>query len=338
MTLRSSTLDDHFGNAIPPLRVRWCEGSVVVSQILEPEATRNTKLEIGDIIMCVDGEDIQERMARAWRYVAASTKQAWRRNAVARALRGDDQTNTILTIRDAGGIEKDVVLPRRKAMQWRGSGSQRYDEVLKWISAGIGYADLDRLKPSQVDEMFEMFAKAKAIVFDVRGHPNMRLYKIAARLTHDSSVHAALIERSLVSGPLKGDGGTWLPLKETFWQDLPSPVGPRFEGLAVLLMDETAQSHAEYTGLFLKAANGTAFVASTTAGANGDITGFVLPGDMTATFTGLAVQHPDGRQLQRVGLLLDVPVSPTINGLQEGRDEVLEAPIAYLENKLSACD
>lgn len=59
---------------------------------------------------------------------------------------------------------------------------------------------------------------------------------------------------------------------------------------------------------------------------------------MTATFTGLAVQHPDGRQLQRVGLLLDVPVSPTINGLQEGRDEVLEAPIAYLENKLSACD
>jgi C-terminal processing protease CtpA/Prc len=48
-------------------------------------------------------------------------------------------------------------------------------------------------------------------------------------------------------------------------------------------------------------------------------------------FTGQSVRHPDGRQLQRVGLIPDLAVLPTIPGIQAGRDEVLEAAITYLD-------
>jgi hypothetical protein len=42
------------------------------------------------------------------------------------------------------------------------------------------------------------------------------------------------------------------------------------------------------------------------------------------------VRHADGRQLQRIGLIPDVPVVPTLAGIRSGRDEVLERAIQYL--------
>jgi C-terminal processing protease CtpA/Prc len=55
-----------------------------------------------------------------------------------------------------------------------------------------------------------------------------------------------------------------------------------------------------------------------------------LPGGLRAWFTGLEVFHPDGRQLQRVGIQPDILVEPTLEGIRQQRDEVLEAAIAAL--------
>jgi len=50
------------------------------------------------------------------------------------------------------------------------------------------------------------------------------------------------------------------------------------------------------------------------------------------SLTGHNVRWPDGKQLQRVGLQPDVPVTPTIRGIREGRDEVLEKALEYLQS------
>ena len=46
--------------------------------------------------------------------------------------------------------------------------------------------------------------------------------------------------------------------------------------------------------------------------------------------TGQVVRHADGRQLQRVGVQPHIRVEPTIEGIRQGRDEVLEAAVAFL--------
>lgn len=92
-------------------------------------------------------------------------------------------------------------------------------------------------------------------------------------------------------------------------------------------------SQAEHTGLFFEAANGTVFIGTPTAGANGDITNVVVPGGATMYFSGHDVRHADGRQLQRVGLQPTVRVEPTIAGIRAGRDEVLDAALRYLQSK-----
>ena len=81
-----------------------------------------------------------------------------------------------------------------------------------------------------------------------------------------------------------------------------------------MLIDEYTQSQAEGTGLFLRAANGTRFFGSPKAGANGDVTTLIVPGDIVLRFSGQGVGPVDGTQLQHVGLKPDALVRPTIAG------------------------
>ena len=97
------------------------------------------------------------------------------------------------------------------------------------------------------------------------------------------------------------------------------------------IIDERTSSQAEHSGLFFEAAAGTRFVGSQTAGADGDVVAVALPGGLLATFTGHDVRHADGRRLQRVGLVPDVEVHPTVAGLRAGRDEVLERALRLLQ-------
>ena len=120
----------------------------------------------------------------------------------------------------------------------------------------------------------------------------------------------------------------------TFSQALPEPPGAElYRGRTVMLIDDRAVSQSEHTGLFFEVANGSLFVGSPSAGANGDVTRTTVPGGITVGFTGHDVRHADGRQLQRVGLQPDVPVEPTIAGLRAGRDEVLERALRYLDER-----
>lgn len=67
----------------------------------------------------------------------------------------------------------------------------------------------------------------------------------------------------------------------------------------------------------------TLTIGSPTSGATGSIVWIPLPGQITS-FSGVGVLYPDGTPTQTVGVRLDVEVLPTAEGLQAGRDEVLE--------------
>jgi len=196
---------------------------------------------------------------------------------------------------------------------------------------GIGYADLDRL-PVAMDEMFQKFKDAPAIIFDMRGYPQGTAWSIAPRLTEQKGPTAARFSQPLVLEPI-GAVDEVSSSTYTFLQSIPQTTQPRYKGKTVMLIDDRTISQAEHAGLFFEAANGTKFVGSPTTGANGDVTQFMVPGGIRIWMTGHDVRHADGRQLQRVGLQPDVPAAPTIDGIRPGRDEVLERALEYLGQK-----
>jgi C-terminal processing protease CtpA/Prc len=98
----------------------------------------------------------------------------------------------------------------------------------------------------------------------------------------------------------------------------------------VILVDETTQSQAEYTTMAFRTAPGAIVIGSTTAGADGDVSAIPLPGALSSYISGLGVFYPDTRPTQRIGIIPDIVVKPTIAGIRAGRDELFEEAVRQI--------
>ena len=317
----SRALTKYLGEVGPPVYVRYIEGRPVVTRVVDEVAAPG--LAPGDEIVSVDGEDVAARARRIEECITFSTTASRNGVVAARLLAGDPGTAARIAIRGADGRTREVEVKRPSKPS---PAPQRTGDVFKILEGNIGYADLERLENPQVASMFDQLKGTSGIIFDMRGYPRGTAWSIAPRINTKKATAAALFYRPLLTA---GSGGERL----SFIQDLPPTTTWVYERPTVMLIDERAISQSEHSGLFYKGANGTTFVGSATTGANGDVTSMLLPGGIRVSFTGHDVRWPDGRQLQRVGLIPDVPVTPTIAGIRAGRDEVLEAAVAFLKKQ-----
>jgi C-terminal processing protease CtpA/Prc len=311
-------VNEIIGHWTMPVSIRYVGGQYVVAE-KRGNFVEGTPLAIGDVIVSIDGEPIEERVKRFWKYRTASTEAARRNGVVAAAARGPKESIAKLGIRNDDGTTRIVDVPR---VPMYVPPPEPKDLPYKVLEGNIGYVDLMRLTTSQVDAMFDALMQTKAIVFDLRGYPRGTAWPISPRINTKKAKYGASFRR--VQLPNYGTGGFY------FLQELPTSDKPVYQGKTVMLIDDRTISQAEHTGLFFEAANGTKFIGSNTAGANGDVTNFPLPGGFTVGFTGHDVRHADDRQLQRIGLVPDVRVEPTVKGIREGKDEVLARAIAYI--------
>ncbi|MCC7173969.1 MAG: hypothetical protein IT159_02140 [Bryobacterales bacterium] len=318
----SRAFDQFLGVARPPVETRLVEGLPVVTY-----AAEGTGVSPGDVIERVDGEAARVRFERLGRYFAASTPQSLADVLMLRWLGGPAGSVAVLGVRGADGSDREVRLERTETLRRR----TRPGDAVRVLPGNIGYADLERIAPAEVDPMFQKLKDTRAIIFDMRGYPQGTAWLIAPRLTDRSRVVAARFRRPLAYAPpgASGDVAT-LGASWDFVQYIPDSSAEKYRGRTVMLIDERAMSQAEHMGLFLKAANGTTFIGTPTAGANGDVARFTIPGGITISFSGHDIRHPDGRQLQRAGLQPDIEARPTIAGIRSGRDEVLERALEYL--------
>jgi C-terminal processing protease CtpA/Prc len=191
------------------------------------------------------------------------------------------------------------------------------------------------MEARQTDQMFETFKDTKAIIFDMRGYPNGTAWSIAPRLTEKKHVPLALFRKPEILAPNIPVGDMVSNKSYTeFVQTVETSDKWKYKGKTIMLINQNAISQSEHTGLFFESVNNTTFIGSPTAGANGDVTRFQIPGGMFLAFSGQGVWHADGRQLQRVGLQPHVLVRPTIKGIRMEKDEVLDTAIKWVNKNI----
>jgi C-terminal processing protease CtpA/Prc len=332
--MRARIRDSHynnpnlFGSGSVGVVLQYIEGLPVVIRIEDDSATRASGVAVGDVILTVDEELVRARKDRMKPYISASTSQSFDHKAAVHLLRGPVGSVAELTVRRTGNPSARVSLARR-ADRVRDPetrvASNASGAVIRIEPGNIGYADLTRLTSPMVDSMFETLKATKAIVFDMRGYPanelrNQIVERLSDRMVSPSGDILVVLSQDSTEATMHATGGA----------SVPASTKRAYRGKTVLLIDERAQSAAEEMGLWLEAANKTTFIGSPTAGANGNVTSVVLPGGIRANFTGMVVRHGDGRPLQRIGLIPDILVRPTIAGIRAGRDEVLERALAVL--------
>mgnify|MGYP000122739726 CR=1 FL=1 len=98
-------------------------------------------------------------------------------------------------------------------------------------------------------------------------------------------------------------------------------------------MNERTQSLAEYMIMMFRDADNTVVMGSNSVGSDGNLAYLYAPEGNILQFSGIGILTAEGEQTQRIGLSPDIYVEPTIAGIREGRDELIEAAIQYIEKK-----
>ncbi|AUD04235.1 S41 family peptidase [Spirosoma pollinicola] len=327
--ISASPLRYYAGDGGVLIDIQFVENKPVITRVYA-DSVAAKGIRTGDIITEVNGEKIASRIARMAAIQPASNEWTRLHYVRNRLLRSPVGTPIRLKLLGADGREKTVLLTSQPASQL--TTPPDTSAHFRQLAGGIGYVDMGRLQTRDVDRMFDAFKQTKAIIFDVRNYPQGTAWAIAPRLTNKREVVGARFSRYSPNEPDFANGEAAGSVQKYFFdQRLPANTGKSvYTGKTVMLMDERTQSQAEHTGLFFEAANGTEFIGSPTAGANGDVTNFFIPGAISLTFSGQDVRHADGRQLQQVGLQPRILVRPTIKGIRMGKDEVLERAVQYL--------
>ena len=102
----------------------------------------------------------------------------------------------------------------------------------------------------------------------------------------------------------------------------------------IIIVDENTQSAGEFHVMAYQKAPNSMVIGSTTAAADGNISPvFYLPGEIMTTISGVGVYYPDGKETQRIGIVPDIEVKPTIEGIKNGQDELVEKAIEIINGQ-----
>lgn len=196
----------------------------------------------------------------------------------------------------------------------------------KWtiFKENIGYANLSKIKPKDIERLMTDLNKCKGIIFDLRYGVRDLWGGIGKYIKQKRGPFINLLRADLSYPGKFYFGETKNCCYEMQKNDL-------YKGKIVLLVNENTFSHGEYTAMAFQSGDNVTTVGTQTAGADGDISYIPLIGNKSTIMTGVGVFYPNGEETQKKGIRIDVKVTPTIQGILKQKDEVLEKAIEFIK-------
>jgi C-terminal processing protease CtpA/Prc len=319
---QDKTLNAYKGANVAPFIVRFVEDKAVVIDSVNGELARNAVLKKGDAILSVNGKPVADIIKAKLPITPASNYPTQLRMIASDLLRSNETTIAVSYERD--GVIQNANVMCYPPEQLNVEAYQKKEVCWKFVADDVGYIYPGTIKNAFLPELMMAFARTKGIVVDMRCYPSDFIV---------FSLSQYLIPETIPFVVFTG-GNLLMPGLFTFGKKIGAGGGAAnfYKGKVVVLVNDITISQAEYTTMALRAAPNTVVLGSTTAGADGNVSGIVLPGGVSTMISGLGVYYPDGKETQRIGIVPDIEVKPTIKGIREHRDELLEKAIEVIRN------
>lgn len=325
----------------PPVLLQRVQGRVVVAEV-RPGPSDTISLSPGEEVLAVDGRSVAAVEAQARLFISASTPQGFDKmvwDAQSNALKGPENSTVELTVRGDSGTRR-VLLRRSLRATWAATRERklapRDPTLVRELDENLGYINAYLLpNAAAVSDAMAEVGHTDGLILDLRAYPLTSLFDLARLLTNRplrwpiAEVPVVTFhhgpERPLCCGRLRPVAGALAPLE-----------GPRYLKPVVVLINGVPHSHPETVAMFLRQRPDTRFVGTATTGTTGNTTHVSIPSGATFGFTGEVFYHPDGTRFQNIGILPDVLVEPTIQGIRERRDEILEKGVEVLRQMVAS--
>ena len=315
--IHGAIIDRQLGRNQIPVRISFIEEKAVVIEKYGIDSPFETdkSLNIGDIIIAVNDIPIDSIIMRQTPYTSASNYPAKLREIARNLLRTKDSRLKITYDRN-NIVQSDSFATYNQLSLFSLSNPSLYSQLTKDHAYIYMGGRKDDQTPKDID--------AKGIIIDLRCYPNEESVKYMDSLPlYSNSVSCAIFAVPVLPGVF------------IFRDNIPTTkIGSEnlnyFKGKKVILVDIETQSWAEFMAMSYRCAPNSIIIGSPSAGANGDILPIILPGAIRTMITGLGVYFPNGRGVQRTGIIPDIEVKQTIKGVRNGRDELIEEAIKII--------
>lgn len=284
----------------------------------------SSSVPVGSEVVALDGARVEEKYAARYPLVAAATEQFRDYLATLYLLIGRIGSFKHVKLRSPHGDALDVVLPLVSRQQFDRDIRIHHPKTGAEVAASIFYVDPMTLERASLPALIQSLTKAQAIILDLRGYVKNEVFEFLAHFL-SSPVLSPRLHTPVVSlaSSRQYEDESW-----HIW-----PATPRLRCPLIVLTDTRAVSAAETVLQIIRDNRLGTFVGEPSAGTNGSVNTFTVPGGFEIRFTGMRVSAPDDSTIQGKGIIPDRVVHPTLEGIRAGRDEILEAGIAVAQSK-----
>jgi C-terminal processing protease CtpA/Prc len=299
-----------------PIKVDKIEDRIIVI-----ESNDTSICKIGDEILSVNGIPALEKLENDMSFITGNTEKKEKIALIWYFVGEADELLTIEIGQNGKTIEKEVV----RDFIGRIKSSKSFEDIAE-IKNDIYYINLNSGHATwrQIDSLVHIISKAKGVIFDLRDYPNYGNHKVISHLINESvKSDYVLIPKRVHPNYVSGydSSETWII----------EPSYPTIEGCVVFLSGKGVVSYTESILGIIDAYDLGIIIGSRTGGINGDINSYDLLGGYSYTWTGLRVEKHNGECITK-GITPDIIVNKSITGVREGKDEVLDYAIQYIES------
>ncbi len=308
------------GSSEAPLILRFVENNkLVVSGYTHATLGPATGLQMGDEIRSIGGVTVEALVDSLRPYYPASNEPTRLRDMALSLTRGTGPV-VLAGGRSSGAFTTTVNrAPITSLDRSRAFVHDLEGPAFRMLTDSVAYLKISSAVGANAASYFEQAQRARVFVIDIRNYPSdFVVFAIGGYLVSGATPFARF-----TTGDATNPGAFRFGAFASH-----TPRTPRFAGSVVILVDETTQSSAEYHAMGFRVAPGAIVVGSTTAGADGNVSRVPLPGNVEGMITGIGVFYPNGEPTQRIGIVPDLVVRPTVAGIRAQRDEVLEAGVS----------
>lgn len=320
--INGQTLHNTFGKYLAPVNMlRTKEGQWVVSDLFW-----DCPLQAGDVILKLDGTDIKEVEENRKKYISVPNDEKLLNRLGVYLLRSQDEEMGITVLRD--GKEQTYTVKGTTQYKYFATSIETSHEILDGNVGLINPGALPKGNTGTViQQVMNDLRDTDGLIVDLRQYPsdtNMHTF-LSMYLQKAGTVY------SIMTVPSQSVPGTFTKQKMVSWGVTPAAF--YYEKPVVVLMDETSVSNSECSTMDLRTGDNVVVLGNNSLGTDGDITELPLPNGNLLWFTSCGVYTSEMGQTQRIGLTPDIEVYPTVEGIKEGRDELKEAAVAYIQEQ-----
>ena len=302
-----------------PIEWEWVESKLIITEVFN----NNIPLKRGDIITKINNQLPEVYFKSIENRTSAGTDGYLKYRASITSLFGEKDSEIVVE------VNNNMIELTRNIHYYDKNKPPSEKELkpsFKFIGDDIIYLNIDKIEENTIDSLLPKLETSKAIICDLRGYPNGNHNFIKYLMTtKDTANQWMQIPQFIYPDQEKVVGyekHNWI-----HWWFGMRPKKPHLNAKIIFIIDGQAISYAESFMGFIEGYKLATIIGQPTAGTNGNINPFSLPGYYEISFTGMKVLKHDGSQLHGIGILPDIYLNKTIKGVSEGRDEFLEKAI-----------